>query len=231
MKSPSVLVASDGNGEAVRATVVSPGRSIGSTVIPVNSTTNWPTGQCVITTGTLQPNNTITNAQVMYATASGTSITISSFAPGYSDLGNAAGDVVVIKPTTEWANLVSTIIENLYPVGCIYAETTGVNPGTTFGFGTWTAFGGGRVLVGKGTSDQLFTAGTTGGESNHTLITNEIPSHSHGYNVASNGSGALWALGQLGTDITSPNTNPTGGGAAHNNLQPYVVIYYWTRTA
>lgn len=113
----AALVASDGDGEAVRATVQSPGRDIGSSVIPVNSITNWPTGQCIVTTGTLQPNNTISNVQVFYGTASGTSITINSFAPGYTDLGNTAGDVVVIKPTTEWANLVAKFVMNATGLG------------------------------------------------------------------------------------------------------------------
>ncbi len=113
----AALVASDGSGESIRATVQSPGRSIGSSVIPVNAITNWPTGACIITTGTLQANNTITNAQVFYGTASGTSVTIGSFAPGYSDLGNSAGDVVVIKPTTEWANVVAAAIADIFGSG------------------------------------------------------------------------------------------------------------------
>lgn len=111
----AALQASDGSGEAIRATVQSPGRDVGSTTIPVDAVTNYPTGTgaCIITTGTLQPNNTITNAQVMYGTASGTSITITAFAAGYSDLGNSVGDVVVIKPTTEWANTVGKHIANI----------------------------------------------------------------------------------------------------------------------
>lgn len=113
----AALEASDGAGESIRATVQSPGRSIGSSVIPVNAITNWPTGQCIVTTGTLQANNTISNPQVFYGTASGTSITISSFAPGYTDLGNVAGDVVVIKPTTEWANLVAKFVMNATGLG------------------------------------------------------------------------------------------------------------------
>jgi hypothetical protein len=113
----AALVASDGDGEAVRATVQSPGRDIGSSVIPVNAITNWPTGACIITTGTLQANNTIASPQVFYGTASDTEITINSFAPGYTDLGNSAGDVVVIKPTTEWANLVAQFVADLLGTG------------------------------------------------------------------------------------------------------------------
>jgi hypothetical protein len=109
----AALQASDGAGESVRATVQSPGRDVGSSTIPVNALTNWPTGACLITTGVLQANNTIATPQVFYGTASGTTITITSFAPGYTDLGNNAGDVVVIKPTTEWANLVASIIADI----------------------------------------------------------------------------------------------------------------------
>lgn len=117
MSNFAALFASNGSGEAVRATVQSPGRSIGSTAIPVNAITNWPTGTFIGITGTLTASNTLTNAQVFYGTASGTTITITSFAPGYSDLGNSAGDVVVIKPTTEWANLIAQFISDLLGTG------------------------------------------------------------------------------------------------------------------
>lgn len=113
----AALVASDGDGESIRATVQSPGRDIGSSVIPVNAITNWPTGPCIITTGTLQANNTIASPQVFYGTATGTSVTIGSFAAGYTDLGNSAGDVVVIKPTTEWANVVAAAIADIFGSG------------------------------------------------------------------------------------------------------------------
>lgn len=109
----AALQVSDGDGESVRATVQSPGRDVGSSSIPVNALTNWPTGACIITTGVLQANNTIASPQVFYGTASDTTVTITSFAPGYTDLGNNAGDVVVIKPCTEWANLVASIIADI----------------------------------------------------------------------------------------------------------------------
>lgn len=145
---------------------------------------------------------------------------------------------------------ISAFLSNVYPVGCIYTEITGVNPSTTFGFGSWVAFGAGRVLVGNGTSDQSFTAGTSGGESNHTLSSNEMPSHTHsitdpghthtyswGTGTAT-GSGTTFMLpaGFNNNQATSSNTtgvtaNNTGGGASHNNLQPYIVVYFWQRTA
>lgn len=148
-----------------------------------------------------------------------------------------------------------TLLGIIYPIGCIYTETTGVNPATTFGFGTWTAYGAGRVLVGNGTSDQAFNAGTTGGESNHTLTTGEMPVHNHGvtdpgHSHGVGGSGSSFITGGSGTAAnlttgggsfvengnTSTNTtgltiNNAGSGSAHNNLQPYIVVYFWERTA
>ena len=63
-----------------------------------------------------------------------------------------------------------------YPVGSIYINATvATNPGTLLGFGTWTAFGAGRVPVGFDSGNVLFDAAEeTGGSANATL-----PTHSH----------------------------------------------------
>lgn len=146
---------------------------------------------------------------------------------------------------------VTTLLGLVYPLGCIYTETTGVNPGTTFGFGTWVAFGAGRVLVGNGNSDQVFSAGSTGGESNHLLSSTEMPSHTHtdsghthtvgdGSGFVSGGAtGSAASVTQTGaafrvnvnTTSSSAVLSNTGGGSSHNNLQPYIVVYFWQRTA
>lgn len=257
----NALAASNGAGEAVRATVQSP-RAVGSTTITVNATTNWPTGTFIATTGTLQSNGTLNPAtvQVFYGTALGTTITITSFAAGYSDLGNAINDVVVLKPSTEWANIVAnalqpggSVLQTIYPVGSIYTSTVSTNPATLFGFGTWVAYAQGRVLVGVGTSDETFTAGAIGGESNHTLSVAELaahnhgvadPGHTHGETVSSIPTGGTLGIngtsgysGANGSDLstevgyTGISTTNNGSGTAHNNLQPYIVVYIWNRTA
>ncbi len=106
--------------------------------------------------------------------------------------------------------------------------------------GTWAAWGAGRVPVGVNTSDTDFsTVQKTGGEKTHTLSTNEIPSHSHtirsGWSDSSPGSDAyryqFWGKNDLGWKGGNLGTGSTGGGGAHNNLQPYITVYMWRRTA
>lgn len=67
-------------------------------------------------------------------------------------------------------------IAGAYPVGSIYLNaTSSTNPGTLLGFGTWTAFGAGRMLVGFNASDALFdTAEETGGSKDAVVV-----SHTH----------------------------------------------------
>lgn len=96
---------SNGNGEAVLATVTA-ARSAGSTIITVDSVTNWPQ-DFIATAGKKLADNTLDPTTVIVFTGhlSGLSIVIDSIAPGYSDTrGSAVADVVVLKPTTQWAN-------------------------------------------------------------------------------------------------------------------------------
>ena len=130
--------------------------------------------------------------------------------------------------------LATAVKDALYPVGSIYTNATNsTNPATLIGFGTWVAFGAGKVPVGIDASDADFdTAEETGGAKTHTLTTDEIPSHSHSYIRKGTTTGGS----TQGGDINSvrqftDNTGLTGGGQSHNNLQPYIVVYMWKRTA
>ena len=71
---------------------------------------------------------------------------------------------------------VNAAIVAAYPVGSIYISTVATNPNTLFGFGTWVAYGSGRVLISQ---DGTYTAGSTGGSATTTLIEANLPSHSH----------------------------------------------------
>jgi microcystin-dependent protein len=88
----------------------------------------------------------------------------------------------------------------------------------------------GRVVVGDGAGPGLTPRplGEKAGEETHTLTVGEMPSHAHAelfddHIGAAGGNNAPDANGggvQLGT------TGPAGGGAAHNNMQPYFVLTY-----
>lgn len=139
----------------------------------------------------------------------------------------------------------------LFPVGAIYIAVVSTNPGTLLGFGTWTAFATGRTLVGLDSAQTEFdTDEETGGAKTHTLTTAEMPAHNHTMGTINRlanvgdvvagatsfddwpGSGGPISANNavVGNSWTGSMDN-TGGGGAHNNLQPYIVVRMWKRTA
>ena len=110
--------------------------------------------------------------------------------------------------TTQLATtaFVQAALALLYPVGSIYTNATvSTNPGTLLGFGTWTAFGAGRVMVGFDSGNALFdTAEETGGAADATL-----PSHTHTASTAVNGSASGSVTGGVGGDF-GPFSSATG---------------------
>jgi hypothetical protein len=143
------------------------------------------------------------------------------------------------------SNLATGSLVAAFPVGSIYMNASNSdNPSTLLGFGTWVAFGAGRVIIGEGSDsdDQptpetvSFTAGEEGGEYNHTLTIGEIPAHTHTIpnNIIQSGNARV---DQYEDDynifpfVTTSTTSSVGGGQSHNNLQPYIVVHMWKRTA
>ena len=119
---------------------------------------------------------------------------------------------------------------NAFPVGSIFISVVSTNPSTLLGYGTWSAFGAGRTLVGLDSGQTEFdSVEETGGSKTHTLTTAEIPAHTHSIPFTS-GSTANFAGGNV-VDTAGGTTGSTGGGGSHNNLQPYIVTYMWKRTA
>ena len=138
-------------------------------------------------------------------------------------------------------NTNSNIFLKSYPVGSIYISTSSTNPGSTYG-GTWVEYGKGKTLVGVDSSDTDFnTVEKIGGEKTHTLTVNEMPSHAHSIAVNNTGSGHNFpAWGLIVNYVSAPPTAFSGGAGltsidgssqAHNNLQPYITVYMWKRTA
>lgn len=128
----------------------------------------------------------------------------------------------------------TNILEMVYPVGSIYMSAASVNPTTLFGFGTWEQIQG-RFLLAAGSS---YAAGATGGEATHTLTVDEMPAHRHSftYPVSCNPTSDKQINYNWGTETarfqnTLTETKNAGGGAAHNNMPPYLAVYIWKRTA
>lgn len=113
----------------------------------------------------------------------------------------------------------------------------------------------GRVPVGLDTTQTEFdTLGETGGAKTHTLSIAEMPSHTHiqdshrhtitsVYDDANYNQGTIPGDGQQSipfdagsiqrtqyTNFTTATNQNTGGGGAHNNLQPYIILNYIIKT-
>jgi hypothetical protein len=139
--------------------------------------------------------------------------------------------------TTEFVNnsidaIPAVDLSTVYPVGSIYMNASNsTNPATLIGFGTWVAFGAGRVPVGIDSGDTDFdTAEETGGAKTHTLTVDELPAHTHSVPNSGSQNNSFDSGTTVGNDVTG-TSGSTGGGQAHNNLQPYIVVYMWKRTA
>lgn len=131
----------------------------------------------------------------------------------------------------------------IYPIGCLYTSYVNQNPHDLYSIGTWTRING-RVIVGVSESESEFSsAGKTGGEKTHVLSANEMPSHGHtdsvdikNANAEAKGYGLTSTSGFkdrviINNSGKATHTGAAGGGAAHNNLQPYMALYMWRRTA
>lgn len=123
-----------------------------------------------------------------------------------------------------------------FPVGSVFIAVVSTNPGTLLGYGTWSAFGAGRVLVGLDSGDVDFDAAEeTGGAKTVTLTQAQMPAHVHGELAPTGASGGALRFAvdtnASGSVAAGLNTASTGGGGAHSNVQPYIVCYFWKRTA
>ena len=134
------------------------------------------------------------------------------------------------------------LLNAIYPVGSIYMSANDVNPELLFG-GVWEKIQN-RFLLSSGSSYNL---GATGGEATHTLTVGEMPSHnhtqaSHKHTIDSLARYVATASARAGvgdelgdstynTSSIAPTINNTGGGQAHNNMPPYLVVNIWKRVS
>jgi len=126
----------------------------------------------------------------------------------------------------------------LHPVGSVYISLESTSPAQLFG-GTWEQIKDQFLLA----SGELYDAGSTGGEAEHTLTIDEMPSHAHSriksheydrlvmmakaqnkYHAAGNGTGnGDWEWNR--------GVPPEGGSQPHNNMPPYLAVNIWKRIA
>lgn len=159
------------------------------------------------------------------------------------------GDSTTKLSTTAFvAAAIAAAKEALYPVGSIYVNAAvDTNPATLLGFGTWTAFGAGKVAVGQDTGNAAFdTLEETGGSADAIVVshTHTATDSGHTHGIAYQGTlGFSGGGGYAGTAFGgSPNqttasgtanisVSTTGSSATNANLQPYIVVKMWKRTA
>lgn len=192
--------------------------------------------------GDLAVSGAITSNSVAVVTTTGTQ-TLTNKTAVTQPLGNNTTALA----TTEF---VQTALQTLHPVGSIYINATNAtNPGTLLGFGTWVAFGAGRVPVGFNASNALFdTAEETGGSADAVVVSHTHtatvtdPGHAHTYSLTnytnySNGGVDLVGRFESTTNTGSATTgisvsnSTTGVSGTNANYQPYITVYMWKRTA
>ena len=188
-----------------------------------------------------------------------------------------------ITPPTD---IISAVLNLLYPVGEIYISRRATSPDTWLNFGTWQRYGNGRTLVSLAANDPDFNAiDKTGGAKTHRLLESELAPHAHGATAAGSGAQSGTASWHDAVDLYAPAWNhkePANGQAGsghrllydinlgqggvgafntllrvpghshtvgipshshtisiaaagqnvpHNNLQPYITVNMWRRTA
>jgi hypothetical protein len=212
-------------------------------------------------TGTLP----VANGGTGVTTSTGTGSTVLSASPtftgtpalptGTTAVTQTFGNSSTALATTAFVQAaLQAALQALYPVGSIYINAgVTTNPGTLLGFGTWTAFGAGRVMVGLDGSDALFDAlEETGGSKDsvvvsHTHTANSTvtdPGHNHAIDFGSSFAGNVFVqptvnnifasinTGTATTGVTVATTVSSAGVSGTNaNLQPYITVAMWKRTA
>ncbi|MDZ7922519.1 MAG: hypothetical protein U5M23_00350 [Marinagarivorans sp.] len=171
----------------------------------------------------------------------------------------AAGDMIVHNGTNFVVESAFARFNKTYPIGSIYLNATNAqNPTIILGFGTWARLGQGRVLVGFDPADTDFNAAGKSGGAKTVTLTNEQMRHKHRTSAGSD-EGTFYGEGgangaPFGNEIRYGPRLRVGGNALetlsgrysftdinaaldagtadpHPNMQPYITVFIWSRTA
>ena len=170
---------------------------------------------------------------------------------GSATVMTTSGANVTFAGTVSDAN--GNLAQTAYPVGAVFIAVVATNPSSLLGFGSWSAFGTGRMLIGVDSGDSDFNAAEeTGGGKTHTLSTGNLPSHNHlvsntgdgfpnqlsnntGFATTTNSNGGAGNNDYIGFAIDAePNagrTSLTGSGNAVTHMNPFIAVYMWKRTS
>lgn len=181
--------------------------------------------QNILNTGTFSNtgNTTVTGTLTVSSTASVNGVT-------YATL--PAGVIVSWGTTTApngWLKCDGSAVSRTTYSGLfsVISTTFGAGDGsTTFNLPNIKA----KNIIGHDSTNTKFdTMGETGGEETHTLTTTEMPAHTHDLPLRSTNSGgtALTPQDSDGSGASETDTTAsTGGGAAHNVLDPYISLTF-----
>lgn len=147
-----------------------------------------------------------------------------------------------------------TGLAEAFPVGAVFVSVSDTNPASMLGYGTWQAFGAGRVLVGVDASDADFdapeatggaktvaaagsNAGTTvDAHASHTHTYTDVVNHTHPVSQLSSAAGALTGF-TVDTTMDTPLTatdittgNPSGGVATGTTAGPDATLTHASHT-
>lgn len=139
------------------------------------------------------------------------------------------------------------LLSKIYPVGSVYITYNNVNPGTFLG-GTWERFGQGRTLVGEGTGNDgstsmSFTPNSSDGKYKNTHY--HVTSFGWDMNAFYAGKPDGAKNGDYNRTSVIPNGYIINAGSSQtsqsrlnwtddrtiSNVQPYIVVFFWRRTA
>ena len=103
-------------------------------------------------------------------------------------LGTAATTAATDYATAAQGTKADTALQNVstaWPIGSVFISVVSTNPATLLGFGTWSAFGAGRMLVGLDSGDTDFDAvEEVGGAKTKTIAQANLPNISTGAGTA-----------------------------------------------
>lgn len=135
-------------------------------------------------------------------------------------------NVTAASVGNEISSLKSDLADKLYPVGSIYLSVIDIDPGTFIG-GRWKRIKDCFLLA----AGNKYPAGSAGGEAQHTLTVDEMPTHSHKTGIQSIAGGYIDGNTNAVVyfDPSGRATANSGGNQPHNNMPPYVAVYVWLR--